>query len=259
MDCTILSIHYCPVKSLSFENIKSCVVKKNKGILNDRIFAFSKDIEFKKAKIIEQNPNARKLSHFLTLKNSPALNKYNFIYDNEKLILTQENKDLVSIELNKPQQLFLFSDKLIELENSLKGPFYLINNIDFPFYDTTHSEKILNSISLINLNSISDFEKKIDKKIEFQRFRGNFYVDGINAWEERNWINKIIKINNISFKVEKNIPRCSATNLQPNTDNTTINLPLLLKKNYGHIDMGIYLTALDDGKIEIDNQIELNQ
>ena len=114
-------------------------------------------------------------------------------------------------------------------------------------------------MSLINLNSVKDFEKKIDKKIEFERFRGNFYVDGIKAWEERNWINKIIKINNVSFKVEKNIPRCVAINLKPETDDNSPNLLRSLKKMYNHFDMGLYLTALDNGKINIGDKIELNQ
>ena len=37
----------------------------------------------------------------------------------------------------------------------------------------------------------------------------------LKPWEEREWIGKIIKINNVSFKVEKNIPRCVAINLKP--------------------------------------------
>ena len=100
-------------------------------------------------------------------------------------------------------------------------------------------------------------KKKIDEKVEFQRFRGNFYVDGIDAWEERKWINKIIKINNVSFKVEKNIPRCVAINLKPKTDDNSLNLLTSLKKTYNHFDMGIYLTALNDGKVEIENKIKI--
>ena len=110
---------------------------------------------------------------------------------------------------------------------------------------------------MINLNSVTDFESKINQKVEFQRFRGNFYVDGIDPWIERNWINKVVKINNISFKVEKNIPRCVAINIKPKTDDNSLNLLQLLKKTYNHFDMGIYLTPLDDGKIEIGNKIEL--
>jgi len=259
MNCSISSIHYCPVKSLSFQSIKSCIIKKNLGMLNDRVFAFSRNVDYEKAKLIQINPNERKLNYFLTLKNSPVLNKYNFIYDNDKLTLTIHNKELISILANNPEQVSLLSNKLIELESSLLKPIFLLNNNDFPFYDTSNSNKVLNSMSLINLNSIADFEKKISQKIEFQRFRGNFYVDGVQAWEERNWINKIIKINNISFKVEKNIPRCVAINLKPKTDDNSLNLLQSLKKTYNHFDMGIYLTALDDGKIDVGDKVKLNQ
>ncbi len=259
MNCSISSIHYCPVKSLSFQSIKSCIIKKNLGMLNDRVFAFSRNVDYEKAKLIQINPNERKLNYFLTLKNSPVLNKYNFIYDNDKLTLTIHNKELISILTNNPEQVSLLLNKLIELESSLIKPIFLLNNNDFPFYDTSNSNKILNSMSLINLNSVADFEKKINRKIEFQRFRGNFYVDGIQAWEERNWINKIIKINNISFKVEKNIPRCVAINLKPKTDDNSLNLLQSLKKTYNHFDMGIYLTALDDGKIDVGDKVKLTQ
>ena len=258
MDCTLASIHYCPVKSLSFQSIKSCNIKKNLGMPNDRIFAFSRGVDLKKAKLIEKNPNERKLNNFLTLKNSPVLNKYNFIYNKDKLTLAFQEKELISISPENPEERSLLSDKLLELESSLIKPISLLKNNDFPFYDTSHSNNVFNSMSLINLNSIKDFEKKINEKVEFQRFRGNFYVHGIEAWEERNWINKIIKINNISFKVEKNISRCVAINLKPKTDNVVTNLLKSLKKSYNHFNMGIYLTALENGKIGLGSKIELN-
>ena len=113
------------------------------------------------------------------------------------------------------------------------------------------------SISLINTKSIEDFKNKINQEIEAQRFRGNIFIDGIEAWEERNWIGKIIKINDISFKVEKNIPRCVAINLKPYTDDNSLNLLQSLKKTYNHFDMGIYLTALDDGQVNIGDKVSL--
>ena len=258
MNCTISSIHYCPVKSVSFQSIQSCEITKNLGMANDRIFAFSRIIDLEKAKIIEKNPNDRKLNNFLTLKNSPVLNKYNFIYESGKLTLTQDNKDLISISVDDQNERLLLTNKLMELESSLIKPIFLLKNTDFPFFDTSHSSNVFNSMSLINLNSIKDFEKKINEKIEIQRFRANFYVDGIEPLEERNWIGKIIKINNFSFKVEKNIPRCVAINLQPKTDDSSINLLQSLKKTYNNFDMGIYLTALEDGKIKLGNKVEVN-
>ena len=259
MSCSIVSIHYCPVKSLSFQSIKSCNIKKELGMSNDRVFAFSRGIDSEKAKLLEKIPKDRKLNNFLTLKNSPVLNKYNFIYDNDKLVLTHQEQKIISISPNNFQERILLCNKLLELESSLIKPISLLKNNDFPFYDTSSSNITFNSMSLINLNSIKDFEKKIDKKIEFQRFRANFYVDGIEAWEERKWVNKIIKINEVSFKVEKNIPRCVAINLKPKSDDNSLNLLQSLKESYNHFDMGIYLTALKDGKINVGNEVQLSQ
>ena len=257
MNGIISSIYFSPIKSLSFTNIESCEIKKNLGILNDRKFAFSRVIDAEKALLIEKNPNDRKLNNFLSLKNSPVLNKYNFTYKDNKLALILGGEEQVSIIADDLDQRSKLINKLIDLESSLKKPIFLLKNNEFPFYDTSNSNKVFNSISLINLNSIRDFEKRINQKIEFQRFRGNFYVDGIEAWEERNWIGKNIKINNVLFKVERNIPRCVAINLKPKTDHSDLNLLQSLKKAYNHFDMGIYLRSLNDGKIKVGNAIKL--
>ena len=257
MICTIKLINFCPVKSLSFQSINSCQIKKNLGMPNDRIFAFSRGIESEKAKTIEKNPKERKLNNFLTLKNSPVLNKYNFSYDGNKLTLISNGEEIISISADDQNEKSLLSKKLFELENTLANPIILLKNTAYPFYDTSHSNNVFNSISLININSIKDFENKIGEDIEFQRFRGNLYIDGISAWEERNWINKTIKINNTLFKVEKNIPRCVAINLKPKTEDNSLNLLNSLKKTYNHFDMGVYLTALSNGKVNVGDKLEL--
>ena len=257
MNGIISLIYFSPIKSLSFTNIESCEIKKNLGILDDRKFAFSRIIDKNKALLIEKNPNERKLDNFLSLKNSPVLNKYNFTYTDNKLTLTLGGKELISIKADNLEQRSKLIDKLMDLESSLMKPISLLQNSEFPFYDTSHSNKIFNSISLINLKSIQDFERKINKKVELQRFRGNFYIDGIDAWEERKWIGKTIKINNICFKVEKNIPRCVAINLKPKTDDNELNLLQSLKKNYSHFDMGIYLRALNEGQIKVGHTMKM--
>lgn len=259
MSRLLKSIHYYPVKSLSFSNLNKCIIKDNLGILNDRLFSISRNIDFKNAKLIEKFPSKRKLNNFLTLKNSPILNKYKFLLNNNLLSLFKDDIELISIESDDSEKYKFICDKLIELECSIPKPIFLLKNKNFPFFDTTHSTNISNSISLINIKSIKDLEKNINKKIEFQRFRGNLYIDGIYPWEERNWINKIITINKVPFKVEGNIPRCSATNLQPNTDKVTINLPMTLKKYYDHIDMGVYLTSLQEGEINIGDRVMLDE
>ena len=261
MSVSISSIHYCPVKSVSFQSTNDCEIKKNIGIIGDRIFAFSKGLDLNQARLFEKNLKERrgKWNKILTLKNSPVLNKYNFLFNENKLTLIKDNKEILTIDTNDSSEYELLSNKILELENSLEKPIFLMKDKNLPFFDTSISNKTIltHSISLLNLKSIEDFQKKINQKIESQRFRGNIIIEGIQAWEEKNWIGKIIKINDILFKVEKNIPRCVAINLKPNTDDNSLNLLQSLKKNYNHFDMGIYLTALNDGKIKIGDIISL--
>ena len=261
MSATISSINYCPVKSISFQSIEKCQIKKNIGIINDRVFAFAKDLEEEQARLFEKNPEERKgkWNKVLTLKNSPALNKYNFIFKDEKLTFSLKDKEILTIDINQMTECETLSNKISELEDSLKQPIILMKNYKFPFFDTSISNKVnfVNSISLLNIQSINDFQKRIDRKIETSIFRGNICIDGIEPWKERDWIGKVIKINEVPFKVEKNIPRCVAINLKPQTDDNSFNLLQLLKKTYNHFEMGIYLTALDNGEINIGNTINL--
>jgi uncharacterized protein YcbX len=261
MSATISSINYCPVKSVSFQTIENCEIKKDIGIVNDRIFAFAKDLDKEQARLFEKSPDDRKgkWNKVLTLKNSPVLNKYNFIFKDEKLTLTLKDKEILTIDINQLEQREALSNKISELESSLKQPITLMKNHEFPFFDTSISNKVdfVNSVSLINIQSINDFREKIDRKVESSIFRGNICIDGIEPWKEREWIGKIIKINNVSFQVEKNIPRCVAINLKPQTDDNSFNLLQSLKKTYNHFEMGIYLTALDDGEINTGDKINI--
>ncbi|MDC3307944.1 MOSC domain-containing protein [Candidatus Pelagibacter sp.] len=263
MSATISSINYCPVKSVSFQTIEKCEIKKDVGIIGDRIFAFAKDLDLDKAQLFEKSPEERKgkWNKVLTLKNSPVLNKYNFLFKENKLTLTFKDKEILTINASELSERQLLSNKIVELEDSLKEPIVLMKNEELPFFDTSISNKVdfINSVSLLNIQSINDFQKKIVKKVEISRFRGNICIDGVKPWEEQEWVGKIVKINNVSFKVEKKIPRCVAINLKPQTDDNSLNLLQALKKTYNHFDMGIYLTALDDGKIKVGNQIEINQ
>ena len=244
-------LYFSPVKSLSFSNKESLIIKKNIGIQNDRIFAFTRIINETEANIYKKNPNKRNLKFFLTLKNSPFLNKYNFKYEKNELSLLFEKDLIKKINLDNDNNLKLMAEELKKRESIINYIPYLIKNVDFPFFDTMPE----NSISLINMNSIKDFEKKIDHKIDHERFRGNIYISNIDPWLEFNWINKKIMINNCSFLVLKKIPRCSATNLRLNSDIFDINVPQKLKEIYGNIDMGIYLKPLNNGTININDKI----
>ena len=250
MTFNIQKLYFSPVKSISLTNASNLHVQENIGIKNDRIFAFTRNISKEKSQIIEKIPKERNLNYFLTLKNSPFLNKYNFDLIKNTLFFKLDNEVIVSINYTEEVNYDILTKELMKRENRIKDT-YLILNTKFPFFDTTPT----NSISLININSIRDFENKINKSIELSRFRGNIYVNDLEPWEEFNFIGKNININDCKFKVTGAIPRCSATNLVPNLTEMDINLPHKLRVTYNHINMGIYLTPLNQGEIKVQDNI----
>ena len=113
-----------------------------------------------------------------------------------KLSLPQTIEYLMEQE-DKMREFKGLAELLIRLEPLIKPPIFLLHNVKNPFFDTMPN----NSISLINLNSVKDFSKKINTDIEFERFRGNIYVKGMGPWDEFGLINKNIIINNCKFRV----------------------------------------------------------
>ena len=92
---------------------------------------------------------------------------------------------IICSSIDSEEQRQELANKIIELEKDLPQPSYLLKNEAYPFYDTTSGESVSNTISLINLNSIKDFELKINQKIEFERFRGNIYISRFKSLERK--------------------------------------------------------------------------
>ncbi len=249
----INKLFYSPVKSLSFSSVKKLEILDNIGIKFDRNFAFTRDLDDDKINYILKNPLKRQIINFLSLKHFPELNEYNFDFEKDILNLKKNNKIILETNINIQSDVEALCNKILLLIPKLKR-IKLIKDSKNPFFDTMPS----NTISLINLNSIKDFEKKISKNVELERFRGNIYINGLDAWEERNLIDKTLVINNIKFKVIKEIPRCSATNIKPNSSKFNLSVPILLKQIYNHINLGIYILPLNNGNIKLNDDILIN-
>ncbi len=249
----INKLFYSPVKSLSFSSVKKLEILDNIGIKFDRNFAFTRDLDDYKINYILNNPLKRQIINFLSLKHFPELNEYNFDYEKDTLILKKNNNIILKTNINIQSDVKILCNKILILIPKLKR-IKLIKDSKNPFFDTMPS----NTISLINLNSIKDLEKKISKNVELERFRGNIYINGLDPWKERNLINKTLVINNIKFKVIKEIARCSATNIKPYSSEYNLSVPKLLKQFYNHFNLGIYILPLNNGNIKLNDEILIN-
>jgi len=136
----------------------------------------------------------------------------------------------------------------------------LVQGIKTDKINTAHSFSDIpdKAISIINLNTVLELQNKLDKQISPSRFRGNILIDGVNAWEEFNWIGKKIYIGDAILEVFKRTQRCAATNVNPYNGQRDINIPNEIKSHYGHLDLGIYARVTKGGLISILNKLHIS-
>jgi len=63
-------------------------------------------------------------------------------------------------------------------------------------------------------------------------------------------------IGSARFKIVKRTKRCPATEVDLDTGERDIKVPQLLRKHYGHMDMGVYAEVVDGGTISVGDSVE---
>ena len=227
----VKKLYFSPVKSFNFIEKDSLKIIKDIGIEHDRIFSLVRNKTKDEAIKFQNKQYLRNNQSYLSVKNTPILNHYQVSYDNYFLKIFKNQKE---IDLN---------DKEI----------FMIYNQKIPFYDMINDHVV----SLINLESLKDFETRSGLSIDHERFRANIVIDGMKPFQELELAKKKIKIGDTLFEVFCNTPRCKATIYPYQSTTSDINIPQKLNEIYDHIDFGIYLKPIEDGIISLNNEIKV--
>ena len=248
-----------PIKGLSGENLDKIVLEENQVIPGDREFAFARF----STKYDQKNPIYLKKTNFLALVKEEKLAKLFTVFNpkSKQLIIKINNNVVVDETLNNKENInkveFFFQEYLEmrkeEKPNLVRGIKTNKTNLVHSFSDIPDK-----AISIVNLNTIMELQRKLGKQISPSRFRANILIDGCNAWEEFNWIGKKINVGDAVLKVFKRTQRCAATNVNPDNGQRDINIPNQIKSYYGHVDLGIYAKVTKGGLISILNKLHIS-
>jgi uncharacterized protein YcbX len=249
-----------PIKGLSGENLKNITLEKNQVLPGDREFAFSR------SNVIydENNPVYLRKTNFLALVKEEKLAKLETKFDpSSREIIIKLGNQIVINEI-------LFDEKNISkvetffqnyLNLGLNNKPKLVQGIKVPDNDNlTHSFSDIpdKAVSIINLNTLNELEKKLGKKISPSRFRANFLIENGKPWEEFDWIGKKISLGECILEVFKKTQRCAATNVNPENAIRDINIPNEINTHYGHLDLGVYARVIKGGLVSVSNQLYIN-
>lgn len=243
-------IYRYPVKGLSAEPLRGIDLAAGRPFPFDRVFALARP----NVPIDVENPKWAKKGLFLMLMLEEGLAKARTRLDLDTMRMTIELDGglsrTASIETAAGRS------EVEEIFGRLAGtgdvPPRLVRSQGGHFMD-----KPDNVISLINLATIRDLEKRWGTSLDPLRFRANFYIDGPEPWEEFDWIGHDVVVGDAVFTVDRRNGRYGATNVNPQTGERDRDIPAALRANFGHKDVGVYLLTKVGGKVVLGDEIRV--
>ena len=248
-DGRLQSLFTYPIKGLSPQPLDAVRLAAGQGFPGDRLFGFAKaDSGFD-----PDNPKPLEKTKFLVLMQHARLAGLKASFDEAtgEFVARFDNGDSLRFDLTAEggkHRVARFLAEFLGLPEDALPRF--VGARPHRFTDVSVvSESMMNAVSLINLASVRDFETRIGKPVDPIRFRANIYFDDWPAWSELELVGRKIRVGEAVLSVLLRTQRCAATEVNPQTSERDVAVPALLRKTYGHFDMGVYAEVIEGGRI----------
>lgn len=249
MQGRVESLFTYPIKGLSAHALKDVELTPGQGFPGDRVFGFAKA----NGGFDPDNPRPLPKTSFIVLMQHAKLAGLETTFDPSTgaFSVRTDNGETLQFDLSTDggkRYAAEFLSDLLGLAAEERPQFVVGSPHRFTDVSVV-SETMMNAVSLINLDSVTDLEQRIGKPVDPMRFRANIYFRGWPAFSELEMVDREIRIGTATLKVLLRTQRCAATEVDPKTAERDLPVPFLLRKNYGHLDMGIYAEVVGGGAI----------
>jgi uncharacterized protein YcbX len=239
----VVALYRYPVKGLSGEKLTAVNLAAGGTFPMDRAFAFENGPSgFDPAAPAWQS----KIKFLCLMRNARLAALSTRYYDASGILTVERDGEIVALgDLATPDgrlDLELFFEDYMAGER--RGPIRFLTAPGHSFSDV--ARKV---VSIINVESVADLERKLGKGLHPLRFRANLYVEGLPPWSEVGLAGRRLAIGSCELKVLKTIERCAATEVNPDTAARDIDVPDALERHTGEIDCGIYAELTRAGRI----------
>lgn len=235
-----------PIKSHGRESLNEIAVIAYQGLPWDRAWAVVHDASD------EDGSRWAACHNFSIGSKAPRLMAIDARFDEASNIITLTHPDLAPLSINpdQDQEAFIaWAAPLIPEDRAQSVR--LVRAAERAMTDTDYP-----SISIGNLASHQEVCQKLGQDLSINRWRGNIWLDGLNPWEEFDWVGKQIRIGTVLFEVKEPVKRCRATTANPTTGIRDADT-LKALNSWGHQNFNVYAVALSDGSISLGDTFEV--
>ncbi len=246
---TITTLQRFPVKGLSPEPMETMSLRPDEGVPGDRLYGFARyDSGFDPS-----NPRPLPKDRFVVLLKNAALAGLKTRFDPPaKALQIQAGGATQSFDMKDPEAMAraaYFLHDSIGLSDP--EPPVFVSSAPHRFTDVSVvSPQMMNAISVLNLASVRDLEARLGASIHPARFRANIEIDGLPPFSELENVGETLTFGDVSLRILQRTRRCAATEVNPITAERDLKIPYLLRKEFGHMDMGIYVEVLSGGVLQ---------
>ncbi|MEM7023772.1 MAG: MOSC domain-containing protein [Pseudomonadota bacterium] len=250
-------IYRYPVKGLSAEPLDEVELSIGRGLPLDRMFALA----LASTAFDPAHPVWLAKRNFLMLMRDECLAALQVSYDDQSggLRVVRDGRIVLDADVRTEdgrQAIEAFFEAFMAEHGSgpedlAAGRPRLVRAPDHMFTDNPTPY-----VSLINLATVAEIARAVGREqIDPLRFRGKLYVNGLEPWAEFDWVGGELAAGEVRFACAERIDRCAATNVDPTTAARDLNIPLALRRSFGHIDCGVLLSVVQGGRLRSGQQI----
>ena len=114
------------------------------------------------------------------------------------------------------------------------------------------------SVSVMNAASHNAVAIAAGHTLDAERWRGNIWLTGFDAWEELTWIGRTIAIGPVVLAIREPIVRCQSTAANPYSGQRDVDTLGLLTDGWTHKNFGVYAEVVVGGMVRLGDSAKVN-
>lgn len=247
----VAMIYRYPVKGLSPEPMDEVTLEAGQTIPFDRAYA----IENGPGRFDPLEPKHLPKTSFLMLMRDERLATLQTRFDppTETLVIFRDGRQVARGALKDRIGRQMIEQFLAAyMADSLRGPPRILSAPGHTF-----SDMAAKCLHIVNLASVRDLERTVGQRVDPLRFRANLYLDGLEPWQELDWLDCDVIVGSTRLGVFHRTRRCDATNVDPASGARDMAIPSTLLRTWGHADFGVYAKVIAAGRIATGDPVDL--
>ena len=232
----IARLYQFPVKGMTPAAADRLTLSSSGAVEGDRVLGFLFDDAGD-----EQRPGWWGKNTFLTMQNTPGLALVDARFDvsSRRFVVSYDGNEVTSgdvgLEADRERiaravEILVASFEINPLDgHSERTPLRLVGDGTKPrFHD-----RAAQHLTLVGAASIEALAERIGDEVDERRFRMNATIEGLDPWEELDWIGRTIRVGDGEYDVTGTVVCCLATHANPETGERDQDVMQTLTREFG--------------------------